>query len=262
MMASVVALIPARSGSQRVPGKNTRMLAGHPLLAYTIAAARESGLFDAIIVSTDSEQTAAIARQYGAEAPFLRPPEYAMDLSPDIEWVDYTLRRLQMKGREWDAFSILRPTSPFRQAETIRRAWRAFTTPDYPFQDAALPEIPHSLRAMERVRQHPAKMWLVNGAVATPFLNLIPVGPAVGGAPPHSSPGQALPPVWVQNASLEIAWSRTLWETHSISGWNVMAFLTEGHEGFDINTEDDWLLAEALIAAERVTLPPVRIGAV
>src|SRR5512132_505936 len=109
-MPSVVALIPARQGSKRVPGKNIRLLNGHPMLAYTIAPAVESGVFDAVIVSTDSDETAAIARHYGAEVPFLRPAPFATDTSPDIEWVHYTLRELNAGGRRWDAFSLLRPT--------------------------------------------------------------------------------------------------------------------------------------------------------
>jgi len=85
---SAVALIPARQGSKRVPGKNIRPLQGHPTIAYTIAQAIESGVFDAVIVSTDSDETAAIARHYGAEVPFLRPAQFASDTSPDIEWIE------------------------------------------------------------------------------------------------------------------------------------------------------------------------------
>src|ERR1051325_3707005 len=118
-MPSAVALIPARQGSKRVPGKNIRFLNGHPALAYTIPPALESGVFDAVLVSTDSDETAAIARYYGAEVPFLRPAAFATDTSPDIEWVDYTLRELNTRGRRWDAFSLLRPTSPFRTPDTI-----------------------------------------------------------------------------------------------------------------------------------------------
>ena len=114
MSASAVALIPARSGSLRVPAKNVRELAGHPLLAYSIAAARESGLFAAILVSTDSEEIAEVARRYGAEVPGLRPAELAGPTSPDVEWVT-----LAMAGRAEEIFAILRPTSPFRSAETI-----------------------------------------------------------------------------------------------------------------------------------------------
>ena len=91
---SVVALIPARSGSKRVPGKNIRRLGPHPAMAYTIAAAIESGIFADVIVSTDEEQYSAIARHYGASVPFLRPAEFAGDSSPDIEWIEFTLERL------------------------------------------------------------------------------------------------------------------------------------------------------------------------
>jgi N-acylneuraminate cytidylyltransferase len=78
---TIVALIPARAGSKRVPDKNIRPLAGHPVIAYTIAAALESGVFADVIISTDSEHYAEIAQYYGAEVPFLRPPELAGDVS-------------------------------------------------------------------------------------------------------------------------------------------------------------------------------------
>ena len=119
----VVALIPARSGSKRVPGKNVRPLAGHPLIAYTIAAATDSGLFDAVVVSTDSPDYARIAEHYGADVPELRPAEIAGDRSPDIEWVAHTLSLLASRERTYDCFSLLRPTSPFRLPETLQRAW-------------------------------------------------------------------------------------------------------------------------------------------
>ncbi len=111
---SCVALIPARSGSKRVPDKNIRSLAGHPLIAYSISAALQSEIFKAVIVSTDSERYAEIARHYGAEVPFMRPSEYSGDTAPDIEWVEYTLKRLAAEGRLYDCFCILRPTNPFR----------------------------------------------------------------------------------------------------------------------------------------------------
>ena len=123
---SVVALIPARSGSKRVPLKNIRRLSNHPVIAYTIAPALESRIFDAVVVSTDSEEIATIVRHYGATVPFLRPAAMANDMSPDIEWVEHTLKTLSVAGKSYDCFCLLRPTSPFRSAETIRRAWREF----------------------------------------------------------------------------------------------------------------------------------------
>ncbi|MGD9137316.1 MAG: acylneuraminate cytidylyltransferase family protein, partial [Desulfobacterales bacterium] len=112
--ANIVALIPARSGSKRVPDKNIRPLAGHPLIAYSITAALQSRVFSAVIVSTDSNRYADIAEYYGAEVPFMRPADFAGDSSPDIEWVTYTMDQLRKTGRKYDCFSILRPTSPFR----------------------------------------------------------------------------------------------------------------------------------------------------
>ncbi len=242
-MPSAVALIPARQGSKRVPGKNVRLLHGHPMLAYTIAPAIESGVFDAVIVSTDSEETAAIARHYGAEVPFLRPAEFAGDVSPDIEWVEYTLAELQHRGRRWDAFSLLRPTSPFRSAGTIRRAWAQFTARE----DA------DSLRAVEKCAQHPAKMWVLQGDRMIPLMKA-----SDPDAPPwHSMPYQALPPIYVQNASLEIAWTRVVTGTRTIAGNALLPFLTEGYEGFDINDPHDWMIAERLLADGDVTLPHV-----
>ena len=239
---TAVALIPARSGSKRVADKNVRRLAGHPLMAYSIAAARASAVFTDVLVSTDSERYAQIARHYGAEVPFLRPAEIAGATSPDIEWVELTLRRLREAGREYDCFSILRPTSPFRKGETIRRAWQAFLA------ETGV----DSLRAVEKCRQHPGKMWVAGGRRMVP---LLPLGPR--GQPWHSSQYAALPEVWVQNASLEIAWTRVVWEQCTIAGDVLIPFLTEGDEGVDINDPEDWWYAEHLLARGDARLPPV-----
>lgn len=253
-MPSAVAFIPARQGSKRVSGKNVRVLGGHPLIAYTIAPALDSGVFESVIVSTDSEEIAEVARHYGAEVPFLRPPRFAGDTSPDIEWLEYTLTGLKRMGRQWDCFSLLRPTSPFRTSATIRRAWARFIA-----QNGV-----DSLRAVERCAQHPGKMWIVDGDRMSPLL--LPAharpkpqggegGPA--GQPWHSTPYQALPAVYVQNASLEIAWTRVVFEGRTIAGDVLVPFLTEGYEGFDINDRHDWMVAERLLADGEVKLPPV-----
>lgn len=239
---SVVALIPARSGSKRVPHKNIRPLGGHPLIAYSIAAARDSGVFDAVIVSTDDAHYADIARHYGAEVPFLRPPAIAGDRSPDIEWVRHTLERLRDGGRTFDCFSILRPTSPFRLPGTIRRAWDRFRS------QAGV----DSLRAVEKCRQHPGKMWVIRGDRLLPLLPLTPEE-----QPWHSSQYAALPTVHVQNASLEIAWSRVALEGGTIAGSAIVPFLTEGQEGLDVNDDYDWVYAETLLARDAARLPAV-----
>ena len=241
-MLSVVALIPARQGSKRVPGKNVRLLGAHPVMAYTIAAAFESGVFESVIVSTDSEEIASIARHYGAEVPFLRPHRFSGDTSPDIEWLEYTLGELKQRGRQWDCFSLLRPTSPFRTATTVRRAVAEFMA-----QHGV-----DSLRAVEKCGQHPGKMWVVDGDRMSP---LLPPGP--DGQPWHSRPYQALPQVYVQNASLEVAWTRVVFEERTIAGNVLMPFLTKGYEGFDINDPSDWIVAERLMADGEVEPPQV-----
>jgi N-acylneuraminate cytidylyltransferase len=238
----IVALIPARSGSKRVPDKNVRPLSGHPLIAYTIAAALQSDIFADVIVSTDSESYADIAKHYGAEVPFLRPGDIAGELSPDIEWLEYTLERLREGGREYDCFSLLRPTSPFRLPATIQRAWHAFVSEDGV----------DSLRAVEKCSQHPGKMWVVRGRRMMP---LLPLGPEE--QPWHSSQYQSLPEVYVQNASLEIAWTRVVFEERTIAGNVLMPFFTEGYEGFDVNSPYDWRLAEDLLAQGDIQLPVV-----
>jgi N-acylneuraminate cytidylyltransferase len=234
---TAVALIPARSGSQRVPGKNVVPLAGHPLIAYSIASAQESRIFTAVIVSTDSEEIAAVARQYGAEVPGLRTAEMSTATSSDIEWVLHV-----MDGRDEDVFAILRPTSPFRSAATIRRAFDRLVE---------LGDRADSIRAVERARQHPGKMWTVDGDLLEPLLPQ-----PEGETPLHSRQYHALPEVWVQNSSLELAWSRVLRDPlPTISGRRVAPFFTEDAEGLAIDYPADVERAERLVASGEATLP-------
>ncbi len=244
MRAPAVALVPARSGSERVPGKNVFQLAGHPLIAYAIAGAREAGVFDAVVVSTDSEEIAEIARRYGAETPELRPAELATATSPDIDWIQHMLDVLERHGRSYDLFSILRPTSPFRTGATIRRAWDELM---------ALGDRADSIRAVEPARQHPGKMWVLEGELMRPFL-----AQSSEGTPTYSTQTKALPAVWVQNSSLEIAWTRVVRaERPEIAGRRIAPFFTEGAEGFSIDYPEDLEQAEALLAREAAALPAI-----
>ncbi len=240
-MPSLIALIPARSGSQRVPGKNIRPLAGHPLLAYAVACARQAGVFDRIVCSTDSEEIAAVARHYGAEVPFLRPAAYATATSPDIEWIRFTLEGL---AESYDLFAIVRATNPFRGPDAIRRGLD---------QLLATPEA-DSIRAVELVKQHPGKMWVLSedGRTMRPLLDQSHLEVAW-----HAGQYQALPPVYVQNSALEIAWTRVVFETGTREGRVVAPFLTRGLEGFNVDDEEDWRRAEALVAEGAAALPPV-----
>lgn len=243
-MASI-AFIPARSGSKRIPNKNILPLAGHPLLAYTIRAAIDSGVFESVICATDNELYADVAKHYGAEVPFLRSGDISGDKSPDIEWVKWMLSTLKKRGRDYEVFSILRPTSPFRRPETIRRAWCAFNSD--PTAD--------SLRAIEKCKQHPGKMWVVRDK------RMLPLLPYTNGSTPwHSSQYAALPEIYTQDASLEIAWSRVALKHNSIAGEAIIPFVSQGLEGFDINEPEDWWMAERILATQAAILPTISIA--
>lgn len=120
---SVIALIPARGGSKGVPGKNIRSLKGYPLIAYSIIAAKLSKQIDRIIVSTDSEEIASVAKMYGAEVPFLRPADLAADLSGDIGFVSHAIEWFHKNEDEIPEYIVhLRPTTPFREIEIVDSA--------------------------------------------------------------------------------------------------------------------------------------------
>ena len=236
-----VAFIPARSGSKRSPNKNIRILEGHPLLAYTISAAIDSNIFDEVICVTDSKLYAKCAEHYGARVPKIRPDSISGDKSPDIEWVNWILQILNKEGKLFDSFSILRPTSPFRKASTIERAWKQFSTS----------KGVDSIRAVELCSQHPGKMWeLVSTSLMQPLLSETNYK-----QPMHSMQYAALPPIYVQNASLEIAWTKVVAETNTISGKCVAPFFTIEDEGIDINTEFDWFKCQYLIDNQKARLP-------
>ena len=238
-MPSAIALIPARSGSERVKDKNTRPLAGHPLLAYAIASARQAGIFDRVVCSPDSTKIAEVAQRYGADIPFLRPSELATSTSPDIEWLTYTLEQL---GEHYDLFAIVRATNPFRGPEVLQRGLQ---------QLLGTPEA-DSIRAVELVKQHPGKMWVVDGKVMRPLLDQAHLDVAW-----HAGQYQALPRVYVQNSALEIAWTRVVSQTGTREGKVVAPFLTKDYEGFNIDDEEDWERARRLLDAGEVALPEV-----
>jgi CMP-N,N'-diacetyllegionaminic acid synthase len=238
-MPTAVALIPARSGSERVRDKNIRPLRGHPLLAYAIAAARGSGIFDRIVCSTDSGKIAEVAQRYGADVPFLRPAALATSTSPDIEWITHALAQLD---EHYDLFAIVRATNPFRGPDVLQRGLQ---------QLLATPEA-DSIRAVELVKQHPGKMWVLEGKLMRPLLDQSHLDVAW-----HAGQYQALPEIYVQNSALEIAWTRVVSLTGTREGRVVAPYFTQGYEGFNIDDEEDWERAKALFASRAATLPKV-----
>lgn len=238
-MPSAIALIPARAGSERVRDKNIRPLAGHPLLAYAIATARQAGVFDRVLCSTDSTKIADVAQRYGADVPFLRPARFATSTSPDIEWITHVLERLE---EHYDLFAIVRATNPFRGPDVLERGLE---------QLLATPEA-DSIRAVELVKQHPGKMWVLEDKTMRPLLDQSHLATAW-----HAGQYQALPQIHVQNSALEIAWTRVVSQTATREGRVVAPYLTKGYEGFNIDDEEDWERARRLLKAGDVSLPDV-----
>lgn len=242
-MPNIIGLIPARAGSQRVPGKNIRPFGGHPLIAYTIAAARASGVFSRVIVSTDSPEVAT-AGITGRRCRFSRRRNMPATNRPTSNGSNTPCGDCG-GGRRGGAFDSAadQPVPPAGHHQRDA-PWAKFLS--VPSAD--------SLRAVELCLQATPRrrMWTLEGELMRPLLDDGGVNP-----PWHSTPYQALPVVYTQNASLEMAWTRVPLEQGTIAGRNVIPFLTEGHEGFDINKPNDWLLAELLLARGEAMLPSV-----
>jgi len=227
-----IALIPARSGSVRVKNKNIRLLNGKPLIAHTIDIALKSGFYKEVVVITDSIDYANISKNYGAIVPELRPNNTSTGEAPDILWVQWIHQELLKMKIKASTYSILRPTSPFRTIDTFRRAfetWNKNTEID-------------TLRAIQNVNEHPGKMWVSKAGYIIP---LLPFSSDLDFW--HNSQSNTLPEIFVQNASFEIFKTSNLTKYHSITGKNIVGFKTLSTEGFDINTERDFLEAERLV---------------
>lgn len=241
----MIALIPLRSGSQRLPGKNTKDFFGHPLWEYTAAVAVQSKVFDAVWLCTDDHTLMPRAHELGL-CYFQREP--VSHDQQDIVWVTEVLTAMTELDIRPMNFAILRPTSPFRTVEMLQSAYKRFY--GYLSSDA--------LRAVQPVSEHPGKMWTWQGQGydMQPLLDK----KHANGTPWHSSPTQSLPPYYVQNASLEMAWTRNVEVFNTIHGKSVVPFVSEGFTGFDINTARDWREAEYLVASGAVVLPTVDVS--
>jgi CMP-N,N'-diacetyllegionaminic acid synthase len=233
--AEVIALIPARSGSRRVPNKNIRKLGGKPLIAYTIEAALQSRLVDRVVVSTDSERIAEIARRYGAEIPFLRPSLIASANSTEFEFHKHALDHFtDIEGRDPELIVNLYPTSPFRQARTIDEAIRAIKNN----------KLAHSLRSMRLCAEHPYKMWtFATGRLVRPFVD------KKGRTQTLSY--HLLPKVYIQNASIYIVRPSTLRRFRNTVGTRVLGFLMSEEESIDINSPLDLFMANTYLKSAR-----------
>ena len=241
---SCVALIPARSGSKRIKNKIIKILGKHPLIAYSIDACLRSKIFDKVICVTDDALYADIATYYGAEVPALRPRKISGDQSTDYDWLSWITDILKKNGKIYDSFGIIRPTSPFRTHLTIRRAWKEFQ---------ANVNI-DSIRAVELCNEHPAKMWRIKADLIKPIMKI-----KKNEYPLHSMQYSSLENIYVQNASLEIAFTEVISKYKNISGNKIAPFLTNGYEGFDLNRGNDWLLMEKLIENNLISLKCIKM---
>ncbi len=219
---TVISIIPARGGSKGLPGKNIRSLVGHPLIAYSIQASLSCPFIDRTIVSTDSEEIATIARQYGAEVPFIRPEALATDLSTDIEAFTHALHWLETHEQyRPDIVVHLRPTSPIRFLTDINTCIRKLQT----HSEA------DSLRVVTLSPITPFKMWWVDDADAPmrPLLN------AEGIAEPFNEPRQKLPQTYWQTGTLDITRRRTILEKQSMTGTIILPFVVDNRFVADID---------------------------
>jgi N-acylneuraminate cytidylyltransferase len=233
-----LALIPARSGSKSIPRKNIRPFAGHPLIAYSIAAGLAAELVTRVVVSTDDEEIAAVARQYGAEVPFLRPAEFSQDQTPDLPVFQHALGWLaEHEGYQPDIVVQLRPTSPLRRAWHIDQAVARLM--EHPEADA--------VRTVCVPFQNPFKMWRIG-----PDGYLHPLLEA-GFHEPYNLPRQALPEVYWQTGYVDAAWADTILDKGSMTGERILPLVIDPSEWIDIDSPDDWRRAERLLESGELT---------
>jgi CMP-N-acetylneuraminic acid synthetase len=222
---TIVALVPARSGSKGIPHKNIIDFRGKPLLAHSIEHGRASRYIDEVYVSTDSSHYADIASSFGALVPFLRPAEFAGDLSTDFEVFDHFLSYLRLEGSAPpDILVQLRPTYPTRRIEFLDAAIEYFVEH---YEDA------DSLRSVAEAPETPYKMWRQSGIYLEPLLS------AEGIEEPYNSPRQALPKVYLQNACIDIIKTETVTKKRSMSGDKILMFEMAPEEIHDIDTNRD-----------------------
>ncbi len=237
---NVLGIIPARGGSKAVPRKNIRLLNGRPLIAHTIEQAASAQMLTSVVVSTDDDEIAQVAREYGAEA-IMRPAYLALD---DTPMLPVLLHALEYVGRPYDVVVILQPTSPLRTADDIDRSVHLllFTGAD-------------TVVTISRVSKasHPLLAQRIDGNRLHPFL--ADRAPHRAGEAPHR---QGLPPVVRVNGAVYAIRRETLVVENRIIGNDVRGVWMESSRSIDIDTEEDLFIAEALIQHSRSGASPGR----
>jgi YrbI family 3-deoxy-D-manno-octulosonate 8-phosphate phosphatase len=244
-MRDVLALVPTRGGSKGLPRKNLRLLQGHPLVAWAIAAGRQARSVTRTICSTDDPEIAEVARKYGADVPYLRPPHLAGDTTVDLPVFQHALDWLQREeGWTPEAVVQLRATSPIR-AEGLVDAGIELLDAD----PAAT-----SVRSVCIAPQTPFKMWRIAEGVtgATPYMS--PLLDVPGLAEPFNAPRQELPVAWWQTGTLDIVRAEVI-RSGSMSGTRVLPLRIETALAVDIDVASDLERAERVMANLRCVRP-------
>lgn len=228
-MSEVLAIIPARSGSKSVKDKNIRLINGKPMIAYSIEHAIKTECINRVIVSTDSEKYADIAKKYGAEIPFIRPAEYASDTSLDIDVFFHALTFLKESENYIPELVVqLRPTYPIRRIVDIENMVKYME--DNPDVD--------SIRCIAPAKEVAYKMWFKDdNNMLTPIMKDIPEC--------YNMPRQQLPKIYYQNACIDVVRADVILNKHSMSGSKIAGY--EMDDNFDIDTEEEFRAAEKYI---------------
>jgi CMP-N-acetylneuraminic acid synthetase len=223
----IIAIIPARSGSKRLPDKNIRLCNGKPLIVYSIEQAKMSKYIDRVIVSTDSECYADISKTAGAEIPFIRPQELASDTATDLDVFRHALDWLvRNENYKPDVVVHLRPTHPVRDVTDI----------DNMIERLLNDENLDSVRSISPTKHTPYKMWLMDTENKLSPVAVCDIKDA------YNAPFQTLPPAYMQNACIDVIRADVITEKNSMSGRNISGYIQ--NYDFDIDTEGDFLRAE------------------
>ncbi|MDM2928532.1 acylneuraminate cytidylyltransferase family protein [Citrobacter sp. Cm046] len=227
MRALNVAIIPARAGSKRLPGKNIKLLAGKPLIVWTIEAAITSNLFDVILVTTDSEEIANIARAAGASVPFLRPSELSTDTSSTNEVISHAVDWIEQNVGTVSCVTLLQPTSPLRTADDIAQAMNMYDTK----QASAIVSV--------CLTEHPIQ-----------FCNTLPIDLSMAGfiKTQDNKRSQELEPSWRLNGAIYIFDRKYVSNLTHLYEQNTFAYIMKRENSIDIDQELDFILAEIILS--------------
>ena len=224
----ILGIIPARAGSKGIPDKNIRLLAGKPLICYTIQSALLSNKLDTILISTDSEEVVAISKQYDRiDIPFIRPKELALDTTPTIDVAQHAVKHYEKMGKTFDYICLLQPTSPFRNDDLIDKTI-----------EKIIDTKADSLTTIRRIPDKHNPHWTFEMKdnflfVSTGEQLIIPRR-------------QDLPDAWHRDGKIYISTIKQI-QKGAFLGGNIFGYINENEPDVNIDTWEDWQLAEKLL---------------